>query len=164
MIANAKFSTCNKYRYRLQRPVELEGSGIVVFIMLNPSTADEIVDDPTIRRCLGFARQINAYMIDVVNLFAYKATNPKELNEQHDPVGPENDKYISDSIYGADTIICAWGTKGTLLDRDKQVYDLIVGTRRRADISCLGVTKEGHPRHPLYLSYKSTLQPFKIRT
>jgi hypothetical protein len=126
----------------------------VVFVGLNPSTADELQDDPTVRRCVGFTRKWNFGGLILVNLFAYRSTDPVGLLEADDPVGPGNDKYILASARAAKCVVLAWGTKGCLLDRDQHVLSLLPGAH------CLGVTKDGHPRHPLYLAGNTGVRPF----
>ena len=125
--------------------------------MLNPSTADEQRNDPTIRRCIEFARVWEFGSVEVVNLFAYKATDMKELLKVDDPIGDENDFFIEKAIERCSTVVVGWGTKGTLLGRDRQVLQLLV---RRQDVYCLGVTKDGHPRHPLYVRGDTRLARF----
>ncbi len=163
--AGARISKDGRYRYRLWR--EWRGTHDVnnwrwfdryheygepkpcVFIMLNPSTADGNTDDPTIRRCVAFAKSWNYERLVVVNLFAYRATNPRELlalNDIDDPVGPDNYSSIEDITAKAGITICAWGTNGSHLGQDETVRGWIVGKTHS-----LGLTKHGYPRHPLYL-------------
>jgi hypothetical protein len=125
--------------------------------MLNPSTADAARDDPTIRSCVHFTRQWGYGGLVVVNLFAWRATDPAELVAASDPVGPANDATIARYAMGR-RIIAAWGSHGELLDRDCAVLEML-GDRRR--IACLGLTASGKPRHPLY-SARDTV-PQKIR-
>jgi hypothetical protein len=115
--------------------------------MLNPSTATESVLDPTVRRCMGFSRQWGCGGLRVVNLFALRATDPKQLKEAQDPVGPENDKCIKAAVASAELVVCAWGTHGKLLGRGAAVQKLLAYRH----LHHLGLTKEGHPKHPLYL-------------
>lgn len=148
MIKDALLSDDGVYRYWLLRQW---APGLrVCFVMLNPSTADADVDDPTIRRCMGFARDWGYSGIVVVNLFAFRATNPKELSAATvDPVGPDNDAAIALTIGGNAAVICAWGAHGSLLNRGAQVLDII--RRSGGNPSMLRMTKGGHPAHPLYL-------------
>lgn len=123
-----------------------------VFIMLNPSTADGEEDDPTIRRCVGFAKREGYERLVVVNLFAYRATDPKEIlgmNDEEDPIGPEN-RYHVESECGSDAglIIGAWGGYGSYLRQAETVRGWI---DPRHKLYCLGFTKSGFPRHPLYV-------------
>jgi hypothetical protein len=149
------------YRYTLSRSWE-EGHGTVNFIMLNPSTATHEVDDPTIRRCTQFARAWGYRRLVVTNLFAYRATDPVELRRVADPVGPENDWHLAYCARReADRVVLAWGAHGGYLGRDRAVLDVL--PHRGFDSPppmCLGVTKAGAPRHPLYLSASTPLQPY----
>ena len=141
----AQFSDCRKYRYVLWRIWD-EHKDCVVFIGLNPSTANEIEDDPTIRRCIGYAKDWGFGGLYMLNLFAFRATNPKELKRASFPIGFTNNRNL---IIYSDlrlTVAC-WGTQGTFMNRDKGVIELL----GREKLSCLGITKEGHPKHPLYL-------------
>ena len=148
IVSGAEISECEKYRYALWRVWE-EYATTVVFIGLNPSTADATLDDPTIRRCVGFAKKWGFGGIYMLNLFAYRATNPKELLSVDDPVGPKNNDTLNDYHTGL-TIAC-WGNHGTLKNRNTEVIKLLGANT----IHCLGITKGGHPKHPLYLP-KST--------
>lgn len=109
----AIISECGKYRYRLSRLVNTAGIGEnrrILFVMLNPSTADASLDDPTIRKCMGFAQRQFHGILEVVNLFAFRSTDPKELKKAHDPVGAQNKSHILRAAADSDMIICAWGT------------------------------------------------------
>jgi hypothetical protein len=145
------------YRYTLTRdlgppPLGIPGIHPILFIMLNPSTADADIDDPTIRRCMGFARRLGGTTLYVENLFAYRATSPKKMMEASDPVGPENDSRIRESLNMVNwcngIVICAWGTNGSYKNRDQEVLKQI---RSYTTPMCLGKTKHGFPKHPLYL-------------
>src|SRR5947209_16246810 len=114
-IARAIFDSTGTYRYSLWRQWSTDCPP-VAFIMLNPSTADDRKDDPTIRRCIGFARAWGFGALEVVNLFAYRATDWSKLLEVDDPVGPENDDYIVQAVERCPCVVAAWGTKGVLLD------------------------------------------------
>jgi len=126
-----------------------------MFVGLNPSTADENEDDPTVRRCIGFGRKWNCGGLILVNLFAYRSTDPASLLEADNPIGPSNDTYILASARAAGLIVLAWGTRGGFLDRDQHVLSLLPGAH------CLGITKEGHPKHPLYVAGKTRVRPFR---
>lgn len=149
----AAISDCGRYRYRLLRAWNTEQPR-ALFIMLNPSTADAEVDDATIRSCMRLARSWYYGGIEVVNLFAWRATNPRELYDAADPVGPENDEHIEDALAHTDFALCAWGAQKIAEHRSSQVLDLIYG--RRALLHCLGRTKSGAPRHPLYIKTGTT--------
>ena len=125
-----------------------------MFVGLNPSTADENEDDPTVRRCIGFGRKWKYGGLILVNLFAYRATDPVGLLDADDPIGPANDKYILASARATGLIVVAWGTRGAVLDRDQHVLSLLPGAH------CLGITKEGRPKHPLYLAGNTRLRRF----
>lgn len=140
---------------------ELPAPGLL-FVMLNPSTADALVDDPTIRRCIGFARREGFTRLDVMNLYSYRATNPADLWLAADPVGPGNDYALqvklTDSLQLGDPVIAAWGVNARP-DRVAHVLGMVDGVNWRA----LGLTKDGHPRHPLYVRSDAPLVPFDGR-
>jgi hypothetical protein len=152
----AAFDGSGRYRYTLWRAWSSYHPRIV-FVLLNPSTADEERNDPTIRRCIGFARAWEFGSVEVVNLFAYRTTDYKELFKVGDPIGKENNYYLIQAVERCSTVVVGWGTWGTLLARDRQVLSLIAG---RKDVHCLGITKNGQPRHPLYLKGDTSLVPF----
>jgi hypothetical protein len=139
-------SACRTYRYVLWREVDAGRPGYALFVGLNPSTADEVADDPTVRRCRDFARRWGYGALCLANLFAYRATAPAVLRAARAPVGRGNDRWLARLAVGADVIVAAWGVHGTFAGRDRAVTALL-GDR----LACLGVTKDGHPRHPLYL-------------
>ncbi len=145
--AGAVFDRSGRYRYRLWRRWA-DGGEVVAFVMLNPSTADGERDDATIRRCAGFARAWGFAAMTVVNLFALRATDPARLRRARDPVGPGNDRHIAEAAAGADALVIAWGAHGALGGRDRAVLALLAGCRP----ACLGLTRTGQPRHPLYLA------------
>ena len=136
------------YRYNLERVWKVQGPRLC-FIMLNPSTADATINDPTIARCSVIAERLGYAGMEVVNLFAYRATNPVALKKARYPVGLDNDKYISQGVRRADAVLLAWGNHGSHQDRDKKVLNLMGDT---INAFCLGTTKLNQPRHPLYLS------------
>jgi hypothetical protein len=145
MIKDAILSEDRKYRYILSRTWD-ETKPTVLFIGLNPSTADEKTDDPTIRKCIIYAKCWGYGKILMANLFAFRSTDPNKLNHKADPVGPENDSYILKSASEVDLIIACWGNPGRLFSRDKEVISLI------PNLHCLKRNKNGTPSHPLYLS------------
>lgn len=148
---SAEISSCGTYRYLLTRQSRISNPShqTVLFVMLNPSTAGATVDDPTIRRCLGFAERWAAAGIAVVNLYALRATDPRVLRGHPDPVGPENDDWIARAaIYAGGNAICAWGANAEPA-RVRLVVTML--SRRGITLWCLGTTKHGHPRHPLYV-------------
>ncbi len=119
----------------------------VCWVMLNPSTADHEVDDPTIRRCIQFTKRWGMSTMVVVNLYALRATNPKELRTHPDPIGPENEQWLREHMRRASCTIAAWGTKGA----SRQTYFEDLLAEGNVSPFCLGTTKGGHPRHPLYV-------------
>ena len=150
MTNAAEFDPTRQYRYVLRRHLMLGQEGRqVTFIMLNPSTADENANDPTVTRCIRFAQAWGFAMLEVVNLFGYRSTSPGKLGVIADPVGPENDFYITTSIWGADQVVCAWGNNGALHGRSARVKELLAFSGR--ELVHLGLTAGGEPRHPLYV-------------
>ena len=162
----AWFSKCLRYRYDLRWPTgEGRESDIneCIFLMLNPSTADAFKLDPTNRRCFDFARREKAKSMYVLNIFAYRATDPKDMKAHDDPVGPDNDLYLEHVLEHANSdkakLICAWGSHGDHLGRSDQIRKMIGKAGVRA--YCFGYTKAGQPKHPLYLRKDSVLVPFE---
>lgn len=142
---SASFSRCARYRYSLSRQWT-QGSGICVFIGLNPSIADEQADDPTIRRCMGFARDWGYQELTVVNLFAYRTPSPTVLKRCKDPVGPGNRRALRAACQSATMIVAAWGTQGEYLKQSHKLSRIW----KRYELFCFSLTKNGHPVHPLY--------------
>ena len=140
---NATFSDCRKYRYALSRTWNGKKKTIL-FIGLNPSTADEKIDDPTIRRCINYAQNWGYGSLLMVNLFAYRATMPSELKNVKNPIGNDNDLHIIELSKKADIAVAAWGNEGNLLNRDKEVKKIL------PNLMCLKINKSGQPSHPLY--------------
>lgn len=145
MITDATFSQCRKYRYALQRLWGSDGP-LCMFICLNPSTADEAQDDPTVRRLIGFARSWGYRGLWLGNLFAFRATDPHVMRKAADPIGPRNDEYLQVMAGDSDIIVAAWGAQGCHLRRSREVHLLI------PTMKCFGLTMNGEPKHPLYLS------------
>ena len=156
MQRTAHFSPCSRYRYSLSRTWDKSLSR-VLFIGLNPSTADDQCDDPTVRRCIGFAQSWGYGGLMLVNLFAYRTTNPSGLTEVDDPIGPDNNHWIAVEQARVDRVVAAWGNNGVLLNRDEAVLESLT------QALCLGITKAGCPRHPLYLAAKTPLQKMKAK-
>ncbi len=154
MDKSASFSDCRTYRYALWRTWDAEAD-YVMFVGLNPSTADETMDDPTIRRCIAFAKDWGYGGLVMTNLFAYRSTDPAVMKVASDPVGPANDGWLSMLSENAGIVIAAWGTHGTHQQRNAVVCKLI------PELHCLRQTKGGHPGHPLYLP--KTLQPVHFK-
>lgn len=150
------FSPDRVYRYTLWRGWDLLNNSYAMFIGLNPSTADETKDDPTVRRCIGFAKAWGYGALCMMNLFAFRATDPREMKRAIDPVGPQNDFYLVSLAKEANIVIAAWGTNGGYRGRDEEVCKLL-GT-----MDCLQMTKKtGYPQHPLYLA--KGLKPIRFR-
>nr|WP_300338290.1 DUF1643 domain-containing protein [Actinomyces sp.] len=144
VLKTAELSPDRRYRYRLTRSW---GDGPhVVFVMLNPSTADASEDDATIRRCMGYARDWGFCGIDVVNLYALRSKNPDDLWAASDPVGPSNDYWLQMIIGQSPAVIAAWGA-GARPERVAELRRMVPANK----LFALGVTKDGAPRHPLYL-------------
>ena len=151
-FCSAVLSSCGQYRYELWRRWS-EGPH-VLFIMLNPSTADATKDDATIRKCVAYAKRWGFGALCVGNLFAFRATDPRDMRAATDPIGPENDATLQRLASEAGVIVAAWGAHGTHLGRDKAVSKML------PTINALHVTKDGLPGHPLYL--KNDAKPFPL--
>jgi hypothetical protein len=146
----AVYSDCERYRYSLTRVWDADGSR-ALFIMLNPSTATEVQNDPTVERCERRARALGFGAFRVLNIFAWRATDPRDMRAAADPVGPGNDAAIRESLGWAHSVICAWGTHGAHLGRGPEVEALLRSAG--AELLHLGLSKDGHPKHPLYIGY-----------
>jgi len=160
--SDATFDKTERYRYRLERCWKEHPLRLCNFVMLNPSTADAFVLDPTVTRCVGFARDWGFDGLIVTNIFALRSTDPKKLYTVDDPVGPDNDAAILAAAYQSELVVAAWGTHGKLHDRGERVASELrhaVGDALR----CLGVTKHGHPKHPLYLRRDMQPEPFALQ-
>lgn len=151
--STATFSPCRTHRYALHRIWD-EASPPAMFIGLNPSTADETKNDPTVRRCIGFARRWGHGGLIMTNIFAFRSTDPNALTAAKDPIGPRNDRWLRQLQHEAAIVIAAWGIWGALHNRGREVLDLLDAPH------CLGITKCGAPRHPLYL--RADLMPFRL--
>jgi hypothetical protein len=160
MRRGARFDGTGRYRYALWRWWNAALPRIA-FVMLNPSAADHKVDDPTIRRCIGFAQRWNFGSLTVVNLFAYRTKNPARLRQASKPIGPNNDEYLRRACRRAATVVAAWGVHGTHLQRDQTVRKLLA-QHCRSDLMCVGTTRGGHPRHPLYLPASARPLPLAL--
>lgn len=150
----ALFSEDREFRYRLWREWDAD-KPTLAFIMLNPSTADETELDPTCRRCVGYAKDWGYGKLIVGNIFAVRSTDPDNLYDHPNPVGPENDEHLRDICEDAEKVIAAWGHHGGLNGRGPEVVDTL-----DADLFALDITMEGHPSHPLYQPKDAELTPF----
>jgi hypothetical protein len=156
----AIISPCGKYRYSLKRKIEgVSGDKKCLFIMLNPSTADASKDDPTIRRCMSFAKREGCSELIVENIFAFRATNPKELIGRKDIAGEKNGYYwhksFNEVIESKGIIICGWGNNSLVTEENPP--DRYAGV----DLYCLGLNKNGTPKHPLYVKADAPLLLFQ---
>lgn len=157
--ADAVVSDCGRYRYLLTRGWG-EGPRLAI-VMLNPSTADASVDDPTIRRCMAFAWRDGYAGIEVANLYALRATRPSALETASDPEGPDNFKHLEAMAqrHAGRKILCAWGaSQYAAPEHVRGVFNLLGGYE--AELCCLGETAKGAPRHPLYVAGSAQLQPY----
>ena len=151
---SAEISPCDRYRWWLRR-TRMEGKGTICFVMLNPSTADGTIDDPTIRRCIGFAWRWGYSSLSVRNLFAFRATKPSQLLTACNPTGGERGDIELAAAKTADMVVAAWGA-GVPFGRDEKAIQLLAGCQ----LWCLGRTKFGAPRHPLYVRADKELEVF----
>ncbi len=140
METQAELSSCRKYRYALFRTWSDEKDK-VMFIGLNPSTADEVEDDRTIKRCISYAKQWGYGGIIMGNLFAYRATSPEEMMKSTDPIDPENDIWLKRLAVQVDIVVAMWGNRGGFLNRSKEVINLF------PNLMCLRITGAGQPHH-----------------
>ena len=151
----AEISECGRYRYKLWR--RWGDGGLLALVGLNPSTADATQDDPTIRRCVAFAKSWGYGSLMMVNLFAFRATLPAQMKNAADPVGPLNDARLLEVALSASLTVAAWGAHGAYLGRGAQVRALL------PRLHYLRLTKAGHPGHPLYLPAGLKPQPWEQR-
>ena len=156
--AGATFSPCRTWRYRLWRIVGAPtASGTCLWVMANPSTADELTNDPTVARTLEYSRHWGFLRSEVCNAFAFRSTDPKKLERVDDPVGPDNERHILQAASEADLIVVGWGRIGRLHHQGKRVERWLKAHK----LHCMGTTKEGFPKHPLYLP--ASLRPTLYR-
>lgn len=151
------WSPCRKYRYTLWRTITAAvPPRYVLWVMLNPSTADESQDDPTIRRCVRFSQDWGFDALCVCNLFAFRATDPAEIKASPDPVGDDNDYWLAKLSAGAQMTVAAWGEHGTFQNRERAARLIL------PDLYALSVNKGGQPAHPLYLKGDLKPRPYPI--
>jgi hypothetical protein len=157
--SHAVISGDGLYRYSLLREWD-QFAGTLTFVMLNPSTADAQLDDPTIRRCIGFAKREGFGKLVVLNLYALRATDPKALSLSSDPVGPDNDTFLGAHFSLRSEldqpVVAAWG-----VNAKPERVACAIERMRGVSFQCLGTTKDGHPRHPLYVRSDQQLVPWK---
>lgn len=150
MIKTAEISECGKYRYQLKRQWG-SGNNFVLFIAFNPSIADSEIDDPTLTRCINFAKMQNYDGLIMANLFAYRATNPNDLIGDKDYlIGALNDDWIRRSIKEVDAIVVCWGNDGAYLNRSDEVLEILKEYQEVKQVFCLDKNATGQPKHPLY--------------
>jgi len=152
IVGAAHFSRCGRYRYALWRTWDVSLPS-VCFIALNPSTADATRDDPTMRRCIAFARRWGFGGMAVGNIFAFRATRPADMKAEPNPIGRANDRWLQRLASESPLVVAAWGSHGAWMGREAQVLALL------ADVECLGVTASGAPRHPLYVRGDTVRRP-----
>jgi hypothetical protein len=155
-VSEAVYSDCERYRYLLTR-IWAKGPK-ALFVMLNPSTATEMQNDPTVERCERRARALGFGAFRVTNIFAYRATDPRVMRAAADPIGPGNDAALVESVAWSDGVVCAWGNHGLHLDRGARVEVML--RQAGARLSHLGLTGQGQPRHPLYVGYDRQPEPW----
>ncbi|MDW4550147.1 DUF1643 domain-containing protein [Defluviimonas sp. D31] len=155
--SSALYSECGAYRYLLRR--DWGSGGHMLFVLLNPSTATEERNDPTIERCERRARAMGFAGFAVANIFGYRATDPRELKRSAAPVGPQNDATLLDAASGAALVLCGWGVHGAHLGRGAEVEAALRAAGR--PLWQLGLTRDGHPRHPLYVGYARHPEPWR---
>ncbi|MEO7469918.1 MAG: DUF1643 domain-containing protein [Sphingobium limneticum] len=161
---SAIISSCGLYRYRLARDFYRPGPVAAVF-MVNPSTADASVNDPTITRLLGFGARLGWHSLIVGNVCAYRATKVRELATCGDPVGPDNEHHVRQIMRDADIHIAAWGPVAKLPREHRERWRMVAdcAADEGFDLMCWGTAQDGHPRHPLMLAYDTKLQPWSMK-
>ncbi len=155
---DAVLSDCGTYRYLLRRTWDFDKPRALL-VMLNPSTADASIDDATIRSCIRLLRGLGYGSFEVVNLFAFRATDPKALFTAADPYGPKCNDIIDSAINRCDIAICAWGAHPMARDRGRNVWSTLKSYR--PEVFCFGRTKDGAPKHPLYIKSGTPLQAYR---
>lgn len=160
VLTGATISECTLYRYLLWRRFQEERAGekVVLFIPLNPSRADAVINDPTCTRMEGFARREKAALMLVCNLFAFRATYPKDMRRAANPYGPENNKTIYENVNQAHIVIPSWGCGGSYKNAGPKLLDELASVCPEK-LYCFGRTKHGHPKHPLFLRGDEPLVP-----
>jgi hypothetical protein len=156
-VSTAVYAPCERYRYSLTR-VWTPAAPRLMFVMLNPSTASELHNDPTVERCERRARALGFGGFRVTNIFAWRATRPRDLKQARDPVGPANDAHLVEGAAWADRIVAAWGVHGAHRGRGAAVARKLRAAGH--GLHHLGLTRDGHPRHPLYVAYRTGPMPW----
>lgn len=151
-------SPCRTYRYALWREWDAANPKYLNVIGLNPSTADETKDDPTIRKCIGFAKKLGFGALCMTNLFAFRATQPKDMKAAADPEGPDSIQWLLDCADEAAMVIAAWGADGAFRDRNVEILDILASWG--VHLHCLRENQDGSPGHPLYIPYSAEPQRY----
>lgn len=159
MIREAILSDCGQYRYSLSRSWG-DSKKFVLFIGLNPSIADASIDDPTVRRLIGFCKIWGYDSLAIGNLFAYRATDPSDMMSADNPIGIDNDEVIMELARAADKIVFCWGSLGGYNDRSMLLANILKPFNSK--VCVFGHNKNGEPKHPLYLSYKTKLTELEL--
>jgi|SRR5579863_9162001 len=162
---NAIISECEQYRYRLEREVFDFGDKVIAYFGVNPSTADETTDDPTVRKWLMFSKLYGARKFIVGNIFAYRTTNVRCLKDAPDPIGPENAYYLREIMHEADLLVPCWGSRGKLPRELRHYLDETLISLINSDkpVVIFGRTGSGDPKHPLFLSCDTQLKPWNYQ-
>lgn len=155
---DAVISDCGKYRYLLRRTWDFKKPRALL-VMLNPSTADAHTDDATIRSCVRLLSGIGYGSMEVVNVFAFRATDPAELEKVEDPIGPQNADIMDNAIRRCDVVVFAWGAHEMAKERGRLIRSTVKASKPA--VYCFGKTKQGDPRHPLYIKSGTTLEAFQ---
>ena len=161
IFRTADFSDDRRHRHSLTRRWAGDNPSMCAFVGLNPSIADSFVDDPTIRRCIGFAREWGYSGLVMLNIFDLVSTDPKGLRQVDDPVSEENEGAFHEMLPKCDLVVCAWGTHGGYLNQGRVALEWIEATAHVPHV--LRLTKHGHPSHPLYLPKNLAPQPWNWR-
>lgn len=168
LVSSAEISACGRYRHSLLRVWD-DVSYACLFVLLNPSTADGSVDDPTVRKCVGFAKEFGCGAMEIVNLFDYRATRPLELFKVWErspwtdvyPVSPDWRRHFEYAVQRSEMTVVGWGAHGKLADRDRDVMNLLKDFG--VEPQCLAVNKDRTPKHPLYVGYGTELKSYSGR-
>lgn len=155
--SSACISDCGHFRYSLTRVWD-EAKPMIAFIGLNPSTADESEDDNTIRKCVKFARRDGFGSLCMINLFAFRATQPADMKRHGMPIGRDNDRTILETVNLCNRVVACWGNPGSWMSRDKAVCKML--EKHGVALYCLEVTKSGQPKHPLYIKDSQAFMPY----
>ena len=161
LTTRAEVSACGQYRHSLTRRwVNPHGNLAIVFIGLNPSTADGELDDPTIRRCVDFANGLGGSRLTMINLFDFRATQPADMRKQNKPISEHNEEHVIRALINADIVVAAWGNGGRYRGAGLQMRKL--AHDKKVKLHHLGLTMDAQPKHPLYLAKSTPLSEWVI--